>query len=79
MRERTCAERIIMKSSVAKHYGCMHAGHCGLTTNGRSQANQDFFCVRNMNWCFARRATNLTRKQHSKEITYSANRACSLL
>ena len=38
MHERTRAERAIMNSSVAKHYGCKHAKHCGLTAIGRSQS-----------------------------------------
>ena len=54
VRERTCAERVIMKSSIAKHYGCKCAGHCGLIANGCSQANRDFSRVRNINCCFAR-------------------------
>ena len=29
------------------------ARHCGLLANGRSQANRDFSCVRNINCCFA--------------------------
>ena len=61
MRERTRrAERVIMKSSVAKHYSCKRARHCGLIANGRSQANRDSSCVRNLNCCSARcAATNL--------------------
>ena len=39
------AERVIMKSSVAKHYGCKQAKNCGLIANGRSQANREFSCV----------------------------------
>ena len=35
MRERTRVECVIMKSSVAKHYGFKRARHCGLITNGR--------------------------------------------
>ena len=43
-----------MKASVAKHYGCKRAKHRGLIANGRSQANRNFSCVRNMNCCVAR-------------------------
>ena len=46
------AECVIMKSSVAKHYCCKCTRHCGLIANGRSQVNQNFSCVRNMNCCF---------------------------
>ena len=53
MRERTPAERLIMKLSVAKHYGWKGARHCGLIADGRSQANRDVSCVRNMNCCVA--------------------------
>ena len=41
--------RFIMESSVAKHYGCKRARHCGLIANGRSQANRAFSCVWNTN------------------------------
>ena len=44
---------VIMNSSVAKHYGCKRTMHCGLIANGRSQANRDFSCVRNMKCCCA--------------------------
>ena len=44
----------IMKPSVAKHYGCKRARHCGLIANDGCQANRDFSCIRNMNCCFAR-------------------------
>ena len=40
--ERTSAECVIMKSRVAKHYGCKHARHCGLIANGCSQANHSY-------------------------------------
>ena len=43
MCERTRAERVIVKSSVAQHYGCKGARHCDLIANGRSQANRDSF------------------------------------
>ena len=49
MHKKTCAECVIMKSRVAKHYGCKHARHCGLIANGHSEENQDFSCVRNRN------------------------------
>ena len=49
-----CAERVVVNSCVAKHYGCKRARHRGLIANGRSQANPDNSCVRNMNGCFAR-------------------------
>ena len=35
-----------MKSSVAKHYGCKRARHCGLIANGRSQANRASSCAK---------------------------------
>ena len=43
-----------MKSSAAKHSGWKRTRHCGLIASGRSEANRDFSCVRNMNCCFAR-------------------------
>ena len=49
-----------MNSSVAKHCGCKRASRCGLIANGRSQANRDFSCARNMNCCSARCAANST-------------------
>ena len=54
MCEKTLAERIIMKSSVAKYDGCKRARQCGLISNGRNQANREFSCARNLNCCFAR-------------------------
>ena len=33
MSERTRAERVIMKSSVAKHFGWKRTRHCGLIAN----------------------------------------------
>ena len=53
MCEITCAEHLIMKSSVTKHYGCKCVRHCGPTSSGHSQGNE----VRNMNCyftCFTR-------------------------
>ena len=44
--ERTRAQRVVMKSSVAKHYGCTRVKQCGLIANGRSQAYGDFSCVK---------------------------------
>ena len=53
----SCAEelvqKIIIKSSVARHYGCKRARHCGLIANGRSEVNRDFSCGRNTNYCYA--------------------------
>ena len=62
VREKTRAERVIMKSSVAKHYGYKPARHCGLIANRRSQANRDFSGVRNMNCCFAHCAATLSSR-----------------
>ena len=50
----SCHYEVNMNSSVAKHYGCKRARHCGLIGNGHSQANRDFPCARHMNRCFAR-------------------------
>ena len=60
---RTHAERVLMKSSVRKALWCKRSRQCGLIANGRSQAYQDFSCVRNINCCFARCAA--TRKESS--------------
>ena len=46
---RPLAELIIMKSSVAKHYGCKRTGHGGPIAKDAVKVNQDFSCVRNMN------------------------------
>ena len=70
----------VMKSSVAKHYGCNHARHCGPIANGRSQANQNFSDnfsaykqgLRNMNCCFARYATIRHSKEERKFETINA-------
>ena len=59
MHERTRAERVIMNSSVAKHYGCKRGSRWSLIANGRSQPNRDFSCARNMNCCSARCAANI--------------------
>ena len=40
-----CA-RVIIESSVAKHYGCKGAGHCGLSANELSRATRDFSFVK---------------------------------
>ena len=37
-----CAERVVMKSSVTKYYGCKRVTQCGLIANGCSQVCQDF-------------------------------------
>ena len=44
VRQRTPTERVIMKSSVAKHHGCKHATHCGLIANGRSHVLHTVWC-----------------------------------
>ena len=54
MRERTRSERVILKSSVAKHYGWKRARHWGVLANGRSQANRDWPWGRILSCCFAR-------------------------
>ena len=55
MREKTSAERAIMKPSAAKQCGCKSVRHqCGLIVNERTKANREFPCVRNMNCCFVR-------------------------
>ena len=48
-------------------YGYKRARHCGITANGRNQANGDFSWVRNVNWCFARCAANkgIKRRQQT--------------
>ena len=55
--------------SVAKHYGCKRARHCGLIANGRSQANRDFSCVRNTNCCFARCAESKLLSSNFMSLT----------
>ena len=47
VRKRTRAERVFMKSSVAEHYGCKSASHCGLIANGAVK-RIEIFPVRNM-------------------------------
>ena len=39
-------ECIILKSSVAKHYGCKRTRQCGLIASRHSQVNRDFSYVR---------------------------------
>ena len=68
MRERTREELVIMKSNVAKHYGCKRVRPCGLIANGRSQANRDFF--------LCRKYELLLRSLRSK---YTANAVAALL
>ena len=54
MRKRTRAERCHYEDECRKALLLKRARHCGLTANGRSQANRGFSCVRNVNYCFAR-------------------------
>ena len=54
MRKRTRAERCHYEDECRKALLVKRARHCGLTANGRSQANRGFSRVRNVNCCFAR-------------------------
>ena len=54
VRERSRAERVTMKSSVAKHHCCKRVKQCGLNYKRCSQACRDLSCVRNAACCFAR-------------------------
>ena len=65
-------ERIVTKSSVAKHYGFKRVKQCGLIANGHSQANRDFSCE--MYCCLAHCAapvTLLTLSIPSSKSTFS--------
>ena len=49
-----CAkERCHYEDECRKALLLKRARHCGLTANGRSQANRGFSCVRNVNCCFS--------------------------
>ena len=70
----SCAKERLMKSGVAKHYGCKRVRYYGLIANGRSQANLAFFCVRNVNCCFGRVARCAAKKAQYNSFTSPAFR-----
>ena len=40
-----CAERLVMKSSAAKYYGCKRVKHCGVIANADAVKRIEFFLV----------------------------------
>ena len=62
----SCVKELVQNVSlwsIAMHYGCKRAGRCGSIANGRSQADRDFSCVRNVNCCFSRCAANVRTRR----------------
>ena len=70
MRKKTRAERVIMKSSVAKHYGCKRERQCGLIANGRTQANRDFFLCKKYELLLRLLRSNKMLKQEEQSPAY---------